>query len=101
MVFWVAVWGPPFRGTFFADTCVAIRAECFQAGMFADDLHAWRAVSTGVSDLGGFSSVRRCRAPLRAWGRANRVQFDAGKGGFHILSRVQPVGDDWPSLAAL
>eukprot|EP00959_Pyramimonas_sp_CCMP1952_P084190 1761018-Pyramimonas_sp.AAC.1 len=66
--------------------------------MLADGLNAWRAVSTDVSDVGGFSSLRRCRAPLRAWGRANRVQFDAGNESFLILSRVHPVGDDFKLL---
>eukprot|EP00959_Pyramimonas_sp_CCMP1952_P436446 9139226-Pyramimonas_sp.AAC.1 len=36
-----------------------------------------------------FSSLRRCRAFLHAWGRASRVQFDADKGSFRIPSRVQ------------
>eukprot|EP00959_Pyramimonas_sp_CCMP1952_P108688 2272629-Pyramimonas_sp.AAC.1 len=66
--------------------------------MFADDLNAWRAVSTSVSDVDVFSSLRRCRAFFHAWGRANRVQFDADMESSHILSGVQPVGDDFKLL---
>ena len=42
--------------------------------------------------------MAECQAELHTWGRANAVQFDAGKEGFHVLSRRDPEGDDFDML---
>ena len=42
--------------------------------------------------------MRECQSLLHTWGRANQVEFDAGKESFHVLSRNHPEGSDFKML---
>ena len=93
--------GPPLWNLFFEDARSSSRKCGFTQTTFADDLNAWRAYpSSGrvsVPDLHHniLEALRATQSELHAWGRANRVVFDASKESFHILHRRFPHGDDF------
>ncbi len=39
-----------------------------------------------------------CQAQLHQWGRANSVEFDAGKESMHVMSRRSPMGNGFQLL---
>ena len=92
------VWGPPLWNSFFSDSLFAVRAEQFEEVMYADDLNAWRSLASDISDDQASALLRGCQASLHAWGRANRVRFDASKENFRILSRSRAPGDNFKIL---
>ena len=71
---------------------MATRSVFFDEVIYADDLNAWRALPACATNAEAYSMLRECQSSLHTWGQANRVQFDAGKEHFHILSRSQPDG---------
>ena len=72
---------------------MATRSVHFEEVVFADDLNAWRVLPAATTHEEAYSELRACQTSLHAWGRANRVTFDAGKEHFHLLSRIRPSGD--------
>ena len=77
---------------------MAAKSVQFEEVVFADDLNAWKALPPTTSEDDAHSQLRACQSSLHAWGRANRVTFDAAKEHFHLLSRTRPSGDNFNIL---
>ena len=75
-----------------------MRTEGLDDTTFADDLNCYKDYDNGCPNQLLFEEMAECQAELHTWGRANAVQFDAGKEGFHVLSRRDPEGDDFDML---
>jgi len=85
MVYQGTFYGPPLWNTFFSDSYFATRAEGFEEVLYADDLNAWRAVASNVTDDDTFALARNCQSALHDWGAANQVRFDATTESIQIL----------------
>ena len=48
-----------------------------------------------------FAATEACQKELHAWGRANQVEFDAGKESHHVVSHVAPEGPNFKILGIL
>ena len=55
--------------------------------VYADDLNAFKAFQSKIDNAAINADLRSAQRELHTWGRANQVNFDAGKEGFAILSR--------------
>ncbi len=92
MVFQGTVWGSQLWNAFFGDCVVAIRGCSFDVVIYADDCNAFRRYARYVANLHIENDMRHCQRQLHAWGRANRVIFDAGKEQTMIISTTEPSG---------
>ena len=92
MVFQGTVWGPPLWNAFFGDCICAISCCGFEAVMYADDCNAFRCFPRNLANAVVQEHLSECQASVHAWGRANRVLFDAGKEETMIVSTVDPTG---------
>ena len=81
------VWGPPLWNLFFADARFPVNEAGFVDVFFADDLNCYQAYFGDASNHEVLSDLTRCQQALHLWGDANRVCFDSGKEGFHVLHR--------------
>ena len=101
MVYQRTFYGPPLWNTFFSDSYFATRAEGFEEVLYADDLNAWKAVASDVTDDDTLALARNCQSSLHAWGEASQVRFDVTKESTCILSRTRPLGDSFKILGVL
>ena len=101
MVYQGTVWGPSLWNTFFADSASVLKALSFSETVYADDLNAFKAFLSSVSNDVIFSEINAAQHELHRWGQANQVSFDAGKESKHILSRTQPAGPDFKMLGVV
>ena len=101
MVYQGTVLGPPLWLTFFADSCLAIRAVDFEEIIFADDLNVFQEVSADLDDAAVLARSAACQSSLHEWGRANRVQFDSDKESHHIVSRTRPARGNFKILGVV
>jgi len=92
MVFQGTVLGPTLWNTFFEDARKAINEVLFEEIVYADDLNAYREFSATTSNSSVRKCITMCQQELHTWGRANQVQFDAGKESQHILTLNDPAG---------
>ena len=92
MVFQGTVWGPPLWNAFFGDCICAISCCGFEAVIYADDCNAFRCFPRNLANAVVQEHLSECQASVHAWGRANRVLFDAGKEETMIISTVDPTG---------
>ena len=79
MVYQGTVWGPPLWNVHFGDCICSITCCGFEAVVNADDCNAFRRFHRHVANNVVLEQLLECQASLHAWGRANRVIFDAGK----------------------
>ena len=86
-VFQGTVFGPPLWNQFAADAAVPVQRAGYTEVVYADDSNAFKAFDAKVENAEIQRDLRQVQTQLHAWGRANRVEFDAGKEGFAILSR--------------
>ena len=92
MVYQGTVWGPPLWNVHFGDCICSITCCGFEAVVYADDCNAFRRFHRHVANNVVLEQLLECQASLHAWGRANRVIFDAGKEDTMIVSTVDPLG---------
>ena len=60
----------------------------FQEVVYADNLNAYKAFPTSVSNKQLYKEEERCQKKLHAWDQANQVTFDPGKESFHVLEQA-------------
>ena len=82
----------------FEDASHPVRAAGFNDAFFADDLNCYKAYASSCRNEALLEEMAECQEALHTWGRANQVQFDAGKESFHVLSRREPEGEDFKML---
>ena len=85
-------WGSSLWNAFFGDCVCAISRCGFEVIIYADDCNAFHLFPGHVSNDSVQDSLLECQASLHAWGRANRVTFDAGKEDTMIISTVSADG---------
>ena len=83
---------------FFEDASKPVQLAGFQDAFFADDFNCYKTSAETCANEALLEEMAECQVALHAWGRANRVQFDAAKESFHVLSRRTPEGDDFKML---
>ena len=70
----------------------------FKEVVFADDLNAYREFSSKTPNQTMQESSKLCPKNLHDWGAANQVVLHPGKESFHILAKVNGIGNDFKSL---
>lgn len=98
MIYQGTVWGPPFWNCYYADAKKGIAKNNFVDVVFADDLNAFKQFPNQTSHEDMMAELDQCQSDLHAWGRANRVEFDAGKESKHIISKVAPTASEFHLL---
>jgi hypothetical protein len=98
MVFQGTVFGPDLWNLFFDDAKQAINEMFFEEGVYADDLNAYRVFPSTTANNNILESLKLCQNELHEWGKANQVEFDAGKESMHILSSSEAYGKDFKML---
>ena len=89
------VWGPPLWNVFFEDARMAVNKAGYTEAIFADDLNAYKSYDSSCNSEVLSEEMEYCQECLHEWGRANKVQFDAGKESIHVLHRKEPEGEDF------
>eukprot|EP00969_Alexandrium_andersonii_P021328 931895-Alexandrium_andersonii.AAC.1 len=72
MAYQGTVFGPTLWDLFFADARSAIDSAGFTETIYADDLNAYRVITSDVTDEQAFVMIRDCQSRLHRWGSANR-----------------------------
>ena len=98
MVYQGTVWGPCLWNCYFADARFAIRDAGFIEIVYADDLNAFKMFGNWQDNEMIMNELIDVQRELHHWGAANRVVFDASKEHHIILSRTDPLGDDFRLL---
>ncbi len=99
-VFQGTCFGPPLWNVFFSDVVNAI-ANPSSIKCFADDLNAFHQYSRHEDSEVIFSDLQNTQSKLHAWGKRNRVEFDAGKESFNILHPFRGQGADFRLLGII
>ncbi len=97
-VFQGTVWGPPLWNCYYADSTQAVGKHGFVDIVFADDLNCTKVMDSKYSNAEILTEAKQCQEEVHAWGRGNRVRFEAGKESFHILHRRRGQGDNFTIL---
>ena len=95
-VFQGIVLGPPLWNVFFADV-VAMLSPNF-GKIFTDVLNVFHEFDLGEPQHRIFGEVQQCRDNVHAWGRRNRVEYDAAKEYFIVVHPSYGVGEDFELL---
>ena len=100
-VFQGSVLGPPLWNTFFADVAQPAGSTGGSEAMFADDLNVFQEVEqlAPLADVQG--TLERCRSKVHAWGRTNRVSFDASKEHLVVLHPTRGHGESFKLLGCM
>ena len=98
MIFQGTVLGPQLWNLFFADAANAIKERLYEEVIYADDLSAFKIVPSDISDENAKKSLANVQKELHRWGAANSVTFDPSKESVHVLSRLDPHGQDFRML---
>ena len=101
MVYQGTVLGPPLWNIFIADASSVLRAKFFTESVYADDLNAFKAFDSSVSNNTIYEDLEEAQLDLHEWGRGNQVTFDPGKESKHILSRCRPDGPNFLMLGVV
>ena len=75
-----------------------MRSKDFEETVFADDLNAFKVYANSYPNYQIFQDINDVQDELHAWGKPNRVEFDAGKESKHIISKLHAEGDDFRLL---
>lgn len=97
-VFQGTVWGAPLWNCYYADASEAVAKQGFTDIVFADDLNCTKVMDPQKTNGEVLEEARQCQEEVHAWGRGNRVIFDAGKESFHILHRGRGQGENFVIL---
>ena len=90
--------GPPLWNCYYADSTQAVGKHGFVDIVFADDLNCTKVMDSKYSNAEILTEAKQCQEEVHAWGRGNRVRFDAGKESFHVLHRRRGQGDNFTIL---
>jgi hypothetical protein len=101
MVFQGTVLGPQLWNLFFEDARKAINEFFYEEAVFADDLNAFKIVPSTTTLANAMASIDLVQQELHKWGAANQVTFDPAKESKHVLSRVEPYGEDFKLLGVV
>jgi Reverse transcriptase (RNA-dependent DNA polymerase). len=88
-----SVTGPSLWNLFFADVHFAVADQDFFEIIFADDLNSFKCFAADVSNQAIKDQLSNCQLEVHAWGKLNRVEFEASKEFFAILHRSQGEGN--------
>ena len=92
-VFQGTVLGPPFWNVFFADVSDPIRECAMLESAYADDIKAFKAYLSHLSNQFIVDDLKVCSDSVRTWGSADKqIIFDPTKDAFVVLHRVDPFG---------
>ena len=100
-VFQGTVLGPCLWNTFFADISGPATSTGGSEAMFADDLNVFQKFDRFTSTDEVTEKLGRCREKVHAWGKANRVSFDASKEFIVIIHPRLSFGDPFKLLGCL
>ena len=95
------VWGPPLWNVYFEDARKPVNKAGYTEAIFADDLNAFKSYDRNCCNDVLYEEMEYCQECLHEWGRANKVQFDAGKESKHVLHRQEPEGEDFQMFGVL
>ena len=98
MVYQGTVFGPTLWNLFYADCSRAILKCEFTEVVYADDLNAFKEFEGSKENEDIVEEVKECQLELHRWGAANQVSFDPAKESMHVISHVDPSGDDFRIL---
>ena len=100
-VFQGTVFGPPLWNAFFADVASAARTSGGKEAMFADDLNMFQEFARLAPLDDVMAKLTVCKENVHAWGRANRVTFDAGKEHLIVLHPSESHGETFKLLGCM
>ena len=100
-VFQGTVLGPPLWNSFFSDVSMPAKSTGGKEQMFADDLNVFQMFDKSESLENCQAELTRCRNKVHAWGRVNRVSFDASKEHTIILHPTQSHGQAFKLLGCM
>ena len=66
--------------------------------VFADNSNAFKEYASVTKNEEAFNAARTCQEKVHSWGRANQVSFEPTKESFHVVSHIQPEGEDFKVL---
>ena len=101
MVFQGTVLGPVLWNIFFMDVVHAVTWQDAEPASFADDLPAHKTYGTVVDNAVAIEDLKKTQAKVHAWGRRNRVSFDAGKEHILILHPRDGCGEPCKYLGCM
>ena len=100
-VFQGTVLGPPLWNSFFADVATPAKSTGGKEAMFADDLNVFQLFDRLAPPEECCEILSECRRNVHAWGRKNRVSFDASKEHLVILHPNQNHGEPFKLLGCM
>ena len=100
-VFQGTVLGPALWNSFFHDVSGPASYNGDQETLFADDLSVSKSFDLTVDNAQIFGDMNKTRAEVHAWGRRNRVSFDANKEHINIIHPIHGEGSDFKLLGCL
>ena len=100
-VFQDTVLGPPLWNSFFSDVAAPAKASDGKEAVFADDLNVFKQFDRHASEQEVMDELSSCRSRVHAWGRANRVSFDAGKEHLVIIHPSDHHGEPFKLLGLM
>ena len=92
------VLGPCLWNTFFADVSQAASSAGGTESMFADDLNVFQKFDRFTTTDAVLEKLEKSRTSVHAWGRKNRVIFDASKEHMVILHPNLSYGEPFKLL---
>ena len=101
MAFQGTVWGPSLWNVFVGDAAVVFESAGFTVVMYADDVNAFKAYPSSMSNACALADMKLRQAELHRWGLANRVTFGAGKEKFAVLSTTDAAAENFKVLGLL
>ena len=66
---------------------------------FADDLSIFKNYKHSTDNSKIMKELKECQANLHRWGRANQVCFETKKETMHVISKSDPLGENFKILA--
>ena len=100
-VFQGTVLGPPLWNTFFADVCEPAAEDGGREAIFADDLNVFKLFDRLLPLPDMMQSLDDCRQRVHAWGKVNRVIFDAAKEHLVVIHPRDSHGEPFKLLGLM
>jgi hypothetical protein len=73
----------------------------YEENVYADDLNAYRIFPATTANNQILESLRLSQTELHGWGKANQIEFEAGKESMHILSSSEGYGKKFKMLGVV
>jgi hypothetical protein len=93
--------GPPLWNTFFADVGAPASSSGGREAMFADDLNVFPEFGRLMPATTCQVQLEQCKERVHAWGKANRVSFDASKEHMVLLHPSESLGESFKLLGCI